>query len=338
MATLLLVLCFLGLAGFLLVTGFHDAPNAVAVAIRTRALTAKYALGISAAMNFIGFSAAAVVFTSLADKWLTLPSNNVGLAMMLTALIAQISWGLITFWLRLPSSSTHALLGGLLGATWATRSVGITVGLPFAESTVALFALVLLVVPLLIFGVSWLLVIPLSSWVARSYPRQVNKVSRNSLSIANSLISLIHGVQIGQRSIMIFLMICLAGGLATDTWLITIAGLFCALILAVGTLMGGGRIGHTFAYKMVRIDPFRGSVAQGSTATFMILGQLLIDAPISSSHLAASSVLGAGLNQRFSSVRPGIVLKLLLTWFFTIPAAFCIAAIFMLALSPLLAS
>lgn len=336
MTLALVLLCFLGLAGFLLVSGFHDAPNAVAVAVRTRALTPKYALTISAVLNFLGFIVAAVLLTQLANRWLLLPSNDVGLAMLLTALVAQISWGFITFWLRMPSSSTHALLGGLLGSMWAARSVGYSLGLPFSESTLSIFGISLVLVPVLIFGTAWLLVSPLSMLVARSYPRRVNKVARNALSIANSIISLVHGVQIGQRAVMMFLMICLAGSLPTHGWSLALAGVISAAILATGTLMGGWRIGHTFAYKMVRLDPFRGSVAQGTTATFMLLCQLILNTPVSSSHLAASSILGAGLNQRFSSVRPGIAVKLLLTWFATIPAAFCISAIFMLALSPLL--
>lgn len=336
MTLLLTILALLGLAGYLFISGFHDAPNAVAVAVRTRALTSRFALSISAVLNAFGLLGGALFFAQFAHQWLVLPENNVGLAMLLTALIAQIFWGIITWWFRMPASSTYALMGGLLGSMWAARAVGISVPVPFRDSLITLVFGPFIVFPILVFLASWLAVFPFSRLVSLAYPRTVHRISRNVMSLSNSIISLVHGVQIGQRAFMIFLMIAVVAQFNTSAWTLAPVALISALILGLGTYMGSWRIGHTFAYKMVRLDPFRGAVAQGNTSIIMVLSQLLFDTPISSSHLAASSVLGAGINQKFSSVRPGIAVKLLLTWISTIPASFCISAILFLALSPLI--
>lgn len=336
MTLTLLILCLLGLTGYILVTGFHDASNGVAVAVRTRALTPRTALLISASLNFLGMLISAIVLNQFVVQWLSLPPNNVGLAMLLTALIAQISWGLFTFWQRVPSSSAHALLGGIAGSLWAARATDFPVANPFTEPIFTLFLIPLIAVPIVTFLISWTQVFPYSRLVSLTYPRTVNKISRNSMSVANSIISLIHGVQIGQRAVVMFAVICLAGGITASPWVTGLAMTVGALVLAVGTLMGGWRIGHTFAYKMVRLDPLRGAIAQGTTATVLTLSQLFLNTPVSSSHLAASAVLGAGVNQRFSALRPGIVAKLLITWFSTMPVTFCLSAVLFLALSPLL--
>lgn len=336
MVLLLTVLSFIGLASYLFVSGFHDAPNSVAVPVRTRALTPMTALRMSAICNFLGVILSGMVFSTLAHEWVTIPENVVGLGVLATALLAQCAWGFITWWLRMPSSSTHALIGGLLGAAWASGAVGLDNFIPFTESAYTFVLIPLLLMPVLIFVLAWFMVFATGWFAQRAYPRTVNRVSRSVMSLANSIISLVHGMQIGQRATMLFALIMVSAGLAGSPALTAVALVLCAVVLAAGTMMGGWRIGYTFAHKMVYLDPYRGSVAQGTTALTLLAVQFLLGSSVSSSHMAAASVLGAGLNQRFSSVRPGIVVKLMATWLATIPATFVFSATLFLALSPLL--
>lgn len=334
--TLLLLIAGLALlAGYLIVTGFHDAPNAVAVAVRARALTATNAVSISAFFNFIGVLLAGFVLTNYVHEWIHIPQGLVGITMLISTLSAVILWGLLTWWLRIPSSSTHALIGGLFGASWAAYAVDIDHAAVFDQSFWTLVFLPLLLVPVLVFIASWISVFPIYAFVRRAYPRTVNSTSRHILALSNSAISLGHGIETGQKATILTLLMFTAADIILPTGALSISIFAIASFLAFGTLLGGWRIGRTFATRMVRIDPFRGAIAQFTTATVMLFGGLAMSAPVSSSHVAASSVLGAGINQRFSAVRTPIVRQVLLTWAATIPATFCLSAILMLALSPL---
>ena len=333
----LLIACFLALGGFLFVTGFHDASNAVAVPVRTRALTPKIAVTISALFNVLGMLMCAIFMGQvIAPDWLDVPTNTLGLGMLLTAMCAQMAWGLLTWLFRMPSSSTHALIGGLLGSLWAARAVGFSVQNPFVEPFFGFFVLPLLLVPVLVFVVSWLAMLPLYRLAVRFSPGEVNRVSRTALSFTNSLISLGHGVLAGQRALIIFALISSAAGLGQAPWVMVLALIGCAVCIAAGTLLGGWRIGHTIAHRLVYVDPLRGALAQTVTALTMIIAPVALTATVSSSHLTSAAVLGAGVNQRFSAVRPNVALRLILTWVATLPATFVIAATLLLALSPLL--
>ena len=337
MITVLLVACLLALCGYLFVSGFHDASNAVAVPVRARALTPKVAVTISAFFNVLGLLMCAIFLGEvLAPDWLNVPTNDVGLGMLLTALISQIIWGMTTWMLRMPSSSTHALIGGLLGSIWATHAVGFEAGNPFTEPFFRFFVLPLIGVPLGVFALAWLAMFPLYRIALMFTPSEVNKASRTALSFTNSLISLGHGILSGQRAIIIFALICASAQIEKTPWMLVVALVVFAVCLSAGTLCGGWRIGHTIAHKLVYVDPLRGAVAQTLTALTMILAPVTLSATVSSSHLSATAVLGAGINQRFSSVRPNVALRLILTWLATIPATFVISAILFLALSPVL--
>ncbi len=324
------------IAGYLFVIGFHDAPNALAVAVRSRALTAKRAVTISAIFNFIGVLLSGFVLMNYTAHWVSVPTGPTGLAMLATSLLGAILWSLLTWWLRMPSSSTHALLGGLMGAVWASGAVGLESGGNLAPTFWTTVALPLLVSPVVVFLLAWVLVFPCFALIRRAYPRTVNNISRNALSLSNSAISLGHGIEVGQKISVLFLLAYTSAQATLAPGTLSLVFILMGAILAAGTLLGGWRIGRTFAERMVRIDPFRGAIAQLVTAGVMLFGGLALNAPLSSSHVAASSVLGAGVNQRFSAVRPPIVRQVLWTWIATVPATFCLAAIFFLALSPLL--
>lgn len=338
MTATLFALCCIALVGFTFVTGFHDAPNGTAIPVKTRALTPRIALRSSALFNFLGFLIAGTFLMPVTTRWLTVPHNNIGLSMALISLLTVCIWGVLTWWYRMPSSSTHALLGGLGGSAWAAQAVGLGNINPFNEPLIIFAVIPLLLAPLLLFIFAWAAVFPFFGLLQRVYPSTVNRASRNVLSLSNSLISLVHGIQTGQRAVIIFAVMLLSAGYSMQASTQVIATIFLALTLGLGTARGSSRIGYTFAHQMVRIDPFRGAIAQGSAALALVLLQFLLGTPVSSSHLTASAALGSGVNQRFAAVRHKIVLRIILTWIITIPASFGISTILFLALSPLLSA
>ena len=339
-------LCAFGAAVY--VTGMHDASNTVAVPVRTRALGERSALYLAALFNVLGVVSAFLLLGEYSATWVSAPEGETGLSGILAALLVCSIWGMLTWALRLPSSSTHALIGALAGVSWWARfSTQGSQELHLSSFLPHIFEATLwplLYLPPLIFVLSWVMVIPFYRLVVGHNPRMVNQHSREVLAVSSSAISLLHGVQTGYLYLLLWsLMVPLLGDHSgsggtyrLDTAGMLLGTLFIALTLGLGPLSGGRRIGYTFAYKMVRIDPLRGAVAQGTTAAVQILGYFLLQVPFSSSHLATASTLGAGVNQRFNALKPRIVLQILLVWIVTIPACFIVGVAVMMAVQALL--
>ena len=326
---LLSILCVGAFLSAIFVTGMHDASNAIAVPVRTRTMGDTAALITAALFNGIGVFAAYLLITDMSVPWIAVPSGHLGLPGLTAALITAALWGVATWALRMPASSTHALIGALAGVAWYARVDG--EGSRFIPAIFDATLLPLLYLPPLIFLLSWLLVIPFYRLAIRSSPSSVNRHSREVLAVSASAISLLHGMQTGYLYLLVLHVLGAVFPLPTRD-LLPWHVLTIALVLAAGTLTGGRRIGYTFAYRMVRLDPMRGAVAQGTTALMQALGYFLLQLPFSSSHLATASALGAGVNQRFNSVKPKIVANIMLTWFVTLPACFLCAIALMMAL------
>ena len=324
------------------VTGVHDASNAVAVPVRTRALGERSALYLAALFNVLGVVGAFLLLGEYSASWVSAPEGITGLNGIVAALLVCAIWGVLTWFLRLPSSSTHALVGARAGVSWwtqtrsdsAAEAFGSLAFLPhiFGATLLPLFYL-----PPLIFLLSWLMVVPFYRLVVGHNPRLVNQHAREVLAVSASAISLLHGLQTGYLYLLLWALLserimdpALLQSLTRGGMLL--GALIIALSLGAGTLTGGRRIGYTFAYKMVRLDPFRGAVAQGTTAVVQVLGYFLLQVPFSSSHLATASALGAGVNQRFNALKSRIVLQILLVWLVTIPACFVLGVLAMVAL------
>ena len=185
MTLTLFVLSCLALIAFTFVTGFHDAPNATAIPVKTRALTPKIALRTSALFNTIGMAITGIMLGSVTTHWLAVPHNNTGLGLILTALVSAIIWGIITWWFRIPSSSTHALLGGLAGAAWAGRATDLGISSPFSEPLATFLFVPLILAPVVLFVLAWAAVFPFYGLLQRSYPSTVNRFSRSAPSRAS---------------------------------------------------------------------------------------------------------------------------------------------------------
>lgn len=335
MPTLLYLLCVAAFCAAIFVTGVHNASNAIAVPVRTRAMTPVAALVVSALFNGAGVILAYMLIKEYEASWLVVPGGAPTLLGIVCALTTTAAWGTITWAMRMPSSATHALIGALAGVAWYAHTDGFeNYGFVHTIFTTALAPLLLL--PPLTFLLSWVLVFPFYRLALRTAPHRVNSTSREVLAVSTAGISLLHGLQVGQRYLLLLL---LSGVLAPFTsavsfdkapaTLMIVCAALVAAILAAGTLTGGWRIGYTFTHRMVRLDPLRGAIAQGTTAAVLAAGQFVLQLPFSSSHLAVASALGAGVNQRHASVSARVVRQILLTWVITFPACFLLAVALM---------
>ena len=194
----------------------------------------------------------------------------------------------------------------------------------------------LLLSPLIAFLLAYLLVFP-TTWLMRyASPRRGDAGNRLAQSVFASAFSLGHGMQDGQRTMAVIVLALVAGGYATDTGIPLWVQLFAGAALAAGTLFGGWRITHTLAYRLVRIDPLRGMSATAVSSGMLFLGALWLHIPLSSTQTMTSAIVGAGANQRFSTVRFIPLREILVTWLATAPATALLGGILFLAISPLL--
>lgn len=325
------------LAGsFAFINGFHDVSNSVATSVRTRALTPTVAVLLAAFFNLVGALMSASVVTLFTGGSISLPAGQSGLGILIAALLSACSWGLLTWYRGKPSSSTHALIGGLIGSGGAAALLD---GRSFGGSEqvfLLAIALPLFLSPLVAYLLAYLLVFP-ATWLLRhNSPRQVNSGNRMAQAVLTGAFALGHGLQDGQRTMAVLVLALVGAGLYTGAGVPVWVQVFAAVLLAAGSLFGGWRITHTLSSRLVRIDPLRGMTAQSVSAIMLFVGALSLHMPLSSTHTMTSAIIGAGANQRYATVRGRVVRSVLLVWVTTAPATALLAAIFYLAVSPLL--
>ena len=328
--------CCVLLMAFAALASFHDVSNAVAVPVRTRAVTARIGVGLSALFNVLGLLLSMVTLPLVGDRWLQIPHSQTGLGVLAATLLTVIAWEAITWRWGMPSSATHALVGGLLGALWAASAVDLTEDMSLAWTMLGTVWLPLLLGPVLAFGIGWLAVVPLVRIFRYASPQTVNRRARYALTLALSCLSLAHGLFFGHRLLVVVAMMFLGAGIGFDAGALWLLCIPLAACLVLGTLGGGWRIAYTLGSRMVKVDPFRGAIAQVTTTLLAFGTGAVTHEPHSASQLAASAMLGAGSNQRFNAVRVLTALRIVGTWLLTIPACAVGAAVFLLALSPLL--
>ncbi len=336
MEVFLLVSVVVLAGGFAFINGFHDVSNSIATSVRTRALTPTIAVLLAALFNLIGAMLSVSLATLFTGESIDLPSGESGLGILLAALVAACSWGVFTWWRGKPSSSTHALIGGLIGAGGAAAllDMGSLVG----SENVFLFdiALPLLLSPLVAYLLAYIVVFP-ATWLLRhNSPRKVNDGNRIAQAVLTGAFALGHGLQDGQRTMVVVVLALVGAGIHTGTGIPLWVQVFAAVLLAGGSLLGGWRITHTLSNRLVRIDPLRGMVAQGVSAFMLFVGALSLHMPLSSTHTMTSAIVGAGANQRYATVRGRVLRSILLVWITTAPATALLGAILFLAMSPLL--
>ncbi|WP_413542517.1 inorganic phosphate transporter [Citricoccus nitrophenolicus] len=331
----LLGLVLLLTLGYGLLNGMRDAPNAIALPVRSRALTPGAALLLAAAMNLIGGILAGGLMTAV---WHALPpaipDGGPGLVMALVAVAVAIAWGYAAWRRGIPVSMTHALIVGLIGAGVALSITGHASfqGI-WTPVLVTAMLLGLVLSPLLAWFLSWLLVTP-ATWAARdAAPGAVNHAARMSLSISGAANALGHGVQSGQRMTFVTAIALSAiGHPEALVWWVPVAA---GLALGLGTLFGGWRIAHTLTDTLVRLDPLRSAVASLVSAGLLFVGSFALHLPLSSTHAATAAILGAGGNQRYTAVRWSQVKRVVWYWLATLVVPAAAAMILAAAFSPL---
>lgn len=330
-----LVLVVLLACSFAFLNGFRDVSTAVALSVRTRALTPSIAVLLAALFNFVGAALSGGFALATSQSWITLSSGPSGLSLLASGLLSAILWGVFAWWRGIPLSSTHALVGGFAGAAVGGLAAGTgTVG-GVDESLVLQVVLPLLFSPVVAYVAAYLAVWPLT-WAARhSQPDVVNSRFRRAQAVSTAAVAFGHGIQDGQRTAAVLILAILSAGLTARQELPLWVLLTAASFLALGTLFGGWRISYTLGYKLIRIDPLRGFIAQSLTSVMLFIGAILLHWPFSTTHTLTSATLGAGANQQFSTTHRRLAIRILTYWVLTPAVTAFVAFIFALACSPL---
>ncbi len=302
------------------INGFHDTANAIATSVATRALRPQYALLMATVFNFAGaFAGTAVARTvgaGLVDEQTT---SQVVVA---AALIGAIVWNLITWWLGLPSSSSHALIGGLIGAT----VVGAGAGALKVDGIVNKVLVPLISSPLVGFAGAFVLMIALT-WIFRHAARKPLGAAFRRLQVFSAgYMAFAHGSNDAQKTMGIITLALFSAGVIptveVPAWVIVIA----ASAISLGTAIGGWRIMHTMGQRVVQLEPIHGFAAETTAAT-VLLTTAHLGMPVSTTHVISSAIMGVGASRGVRGVRWGVARRILVAWVLTIPAAAIVGAL-----------
>jgi PiT family inorganic phosphate transporter len=316
--------------GFDYTNGFHDAANAIATSVSTRALSPKAALLMAAVMNLFGAFLGTSVASTVGSGIIQAPQGLSGLIVVLCALIGAIIWNLITWYFGLPSSSSHALIGGLVGAALASAN---TVKWGGVLEKVIIPMLVSPVVGFLLAGIVMIALL----WIFKdSRPTKVNRGFRLAQTVSAAAMALGHGLQDAQKTMGVIVLALVVGGFHQGTdvpwWVILIS----AGALSAGTYSGGWRIMRTLGRRIIDLDPPRGFAAEATASSILYTTAFVFAAPISTTQTITSAILGVGATKRLSAVRWGVAGNIAVAWVLTLPAAGLCAAVSFWILHPLL--
>ncbi|NEA31914.1 inorganic phosphate transporter [Streptomyces sp. SID13031] len=301
--------------------GFHDAANAIATSVSTRALTPRVALVMAAFFNFVGAFLGTEVAETIGKGVITLPSGRHGLVVVIAALVGAITWNLITWYFGLPSSSSHALIGGLVGAGLASTSVVLWSGI------VDKVVIPMVLSPAIGFSGAFLLMIAILWIFRRSNPGKTTRGFRLAQSLSAAGMALGHGLQDAQKTMgVIFLALLTTGHVDKNDGIPIWVKISAATAISLGTYSGGWRIMRTLGRRIIHLDPARGFASEAVAATVLYVMAIGLHAPVSTTHTITSAVMGAGATKRLSAVRWGVAKGIVIAWVLTIPAAGIVAA------------
>lgn len=302
--------------------GFHDAANAIATSVSTRALTPRKALLMAAVMNMIGAFLGTGVAETIGSGIISPPSGLSGLLVVLSGLIGAITWNMITWWFGLPSSSSHALIGGLTGAGVAAAT---TVHWDVIISKVVI---PMFLSPVIGFLIAYGFMVGLL-WIFRNRDhRRTSRGFRYAQTVSAAAMALGHGLQDAQKTMGVIVLAMVAVGWHEGTSIPAWVKFAAALAISLGTYAGGWRIMRTLGRKIIELDPARGFAAETVAAGVLYTTAFIWHAPISTTHTITSSILGVGATKRFSAVRWGVAGNIVTAWFLTLPMAALVGALF----------
>ncbi|MGI8945735.1 MAG: inorganic phosphate transporter [Thermoleophilaceae bacterium] len=295
--------------------GFHDTANVVATSISTRAMAPKVAVGYAAVLNFVGAFLSLEVAATIAGG--IVDAELVTALIVFGGLIGAISWNLITWYFGLPSSSSHALIGGVVGAAFVAKGPDAVLGEGLLGKVVA----PAFVAPTLAFVVAGIAILVIYRIIGRLRPGSVTRGFKVGQIISGGMLALAHGTNDAQKTMGIITLALIANGnIAADAgtpfWVVISA----AAAIALGTYMGGWRIIKTMGSRIIKMDTAQGFAAQGSGAA-VILASSHVGFPLSTTHTISGAVMGAGAAKRVSAVRWGVAGNIVVAWVLTLPAA-----------------
>lgn len=305
--------------GFTYTNGFHDAANAIATSVSTRALTPKIALGLAATMNLLGGFAGVRVAQTIGADIISVPMGGAGVAVCAAALVGAICWNMLTWWRGMPSSSSHALIGGLGGAALAAGAAGATVKWQSILDNV--------LVPMVLSPVLGLLggfaVMTAILWLfRRSAPGPTARGFRYAQTVSAAAMAFGHGMQDAAKTAGVVALTLVASGhrapgdLSIPWWAIASS----AVVLALGTYAGGWRIIRTLGSRIIDLTPPQGFAAEATAATVLYVATAT-GAPISTTHAISSAIVGVGATRSAKSVRWGVARSIVIAWVLTFPGA-----------------
>ncbi|MBC6457958.1 inorganic phosphate transporter [Actinomadura sp. HBU206391] len=301
--------------------GFHDAANAIATSVSTRALTPRVALIMAAVMNLLGALLGTEVAKTVSEV-ITPPTGLHGLTVVGAGVLGAITWNLITWYFGLPSSSSHALIGGAVGAGLASASD------VNWDKVVDKVAIPMVISPLVGFGVAYLVMVAILWIFRRSQPGRISRRFRIAQSLSAASMALGHGLQDAQKTMGIIVLALVTTGHHTQgggvpLWVV----LVCAGALSAGTYAGGWRIMRTLGRKVIELDPPKGFAAELTASAVLYSTAFIWHAPISTTHTITSAIMGVGATKRLSAVRWGVAGGIIMAWVLTIPMAGLVAAL-----------
>ena len=301
--------------------GFHDAANAIAVAVSTKALTPRIALGLAAVMNLVGALISTKVAATVGSGIIDPPTGPGGLQVVFAALIGAIAWNLITWYFGLPSSSSHALIGGLVGAALAAAESVQWMGI------VDKVIIPMVLSPLVGFGLGYLFMLAILWTFRNRAAHRTERGFRRAQIASSAAMAFGHGTQDAQKTMgIITLALVTAGQLETfdvPLWVIFAS----ALAISAGTYSGGFRIIRTLGRRVIQLQPTGGFAAQTVASGVMIATATVFAVPVSTTHITTASIMGVGATRRLSAVRWGVAGNIVVAWVLTLPAAGIVAAL-----------
>jgi inorganic phosphate transporter, PiT family len=324
-----LLLCVIALAlVFDFINGFHDTANAIATSVSTRVLSPKTAVFMAAILNLLGALSGTAVAKTVGAGIVEVAS--VTQITVISALTAAIVWDLLTWYIGLPTSSSHALISGIVGASIATSGPGVVIGKGVTKVLIAL-----IFSPLVGFILGFFLMVVLMWLFRRTAPTVVNNLFNRLQVLSAAYMAFSHGSNDAQKTMGIITMALVSFYSLPDFhvpfWVIVA----CALAMAFGTAAGGWRIIKTLGVRLVNLRPINGFAAEASAATVIEIASR-IGLPLSTTHVISSTVMGVGASRRLTAVRWAIGGNIILAWILTIPACAVLAWLLCTALNLLI--
>jgi PiT family inorganic phosphate transporter len=304
------------------INGFHDAANSIATVVSTRVLSPRAAVAWAAFFNFIAFLCFGLHVAKTIGKG-TIEPSAVTLAVVAAGLVGAIVWNLITWWFGIPSSSSHALVGGLAGAAVVSHGPGALVVPGLVKIVIFIF-----VAPMLGLTLAFILMVATYWGFRRASPQRVANLFKRLQLVSAAAYSLGHGGNDAQKTMGIIFMVMIASGrLPAATaeppfWIV----ISCHVAIGLGTLMGGWRIVKTMGHKIAKLQPVHGFAAEMGGA-LTLYGATYFGIPVSTTHTITGAIMGAGATRRLSAVRWGLGTKIVAAWIITVPICALIAAI-----------